>query len=363
MRTSLIKKYSLFLLLGTALLTLTNTEIDYKEMLASNTAISDLYSDIKDLINESNDGWTADIKVAFNFTKDKLKELFSTFMTNQFDSITSTVNSKDTLNAIPEESVDLFDLSEKYHSCQINVLMDQGRCSSDWAIIPVSIIKDKLCMNKGIVVSVSAQDVLECTNPDANGCTKGHPLLALNYIKNFGVVTGGTFLSNEGCKNYKFYDCHHIQGIFSNLCLNQTISTSCSNVCDNGNQSQYIEKINISNYNIVIGGEESIKREIYNNGPVIAIISVFQDLLLYVDGVYSFKWGSQLGFATVKIIGWGKMNGLNYWKVVFPWGETFGKNGVAYILRGIDMLNIESVIYSVYPQTQVASTSTSTTTN
>ncbi len=49
---------------------------------------------------------------------------------------------------------------------------------------------------------------------------------------------------------------------------------------------------------------------------VIAIMSVYKDLFLYQDGVYSksqFSGATPLGHHSVKIMGWGQENGIPYW--------------------------------------------------
>jgi len=45
------------------------------------------------------------------------------------------------------------------------------------------------------------------------------------------------------------------------------------------------ENFKITDY-CVSSGEESIKREIYKKGPVVAVISVYKDFLVYKNGVY-----------------------------------------------------------------------------
>ena len=45
-------------------------------------------------------------------------------------------------------------------------------------------------------------------------------------------------------------------------------------------------------------------------------MTVYQDLFVYQDGVYSksqFSGNTPLGFHSVKIMGWGEENGIPYW--------------------------------------------------
>jgi len=42
----------------------------------------------------------------------------------------------------------------------------------------------------------------------------------------------------------------------------------------------------------VTGGEEGIKREILKNGPVVAVIPIYKDFLVYKSGVYVLLEGT-----------------------------------------------------------------------
>lgn len=54
----------------------------------------------------------------------------------------------------------------------------------------------------------------------------------------------------------------------------------------------------------LIEGEENIKKEIYNNGPVITDIDIYEDYLYYDSGVYEHCEGEYLGTQTVVLTGW-----------------------------------------------------------
>lgn len=45
------------------------------------------------------------------------------------------------------------------------------------------------------------------------------------------------------------------------------------------------EKVKIVDY-CVTSGEENIKREIVTKGPVVAVIPVYKDFLIYKEGIY-----------------------------------------------------------------------------
>ena len=78
-----------------------------------------------------------------------------------------------------------------------------------------------------------------------------------------------------------------------------------------------------------------IKREILQNGPVIAQMVVYTDFLTYKEGVYhrtedAFRFNGQ---HIVKIIGWDRQgDGHEFWLIENSFGEDWGENGYARIL-------------------------------
>lgn len=53
---------------------------------------------------------------------------------------------------------------------------------------------------------------------------------------------------------------------------------------------------------------QDIKRDIINRGPVVAIMQVYKDFLVYKDGVYQVLEGTPRfhGGHAIKIVGWGE---------------------------------------------------------
>jgi cathepsin B len=63
-------------------------------------------------------------------------------------------------------------------------------------------------------------------------------------------------------------------------------------------------------------------------GSVTAAFTVFEDFVTYESGVYQQMTGQDVGGHAVKIIGWGKENGIDYWLCVNCWNKTWGDEGV-----------------------------------
>ena len=91
-------------------------------------------------------------------------------------------------------------------------------------------------------------------------------------------------------------------------------------------------------------------REIVQNGPVVAQITPFTDLLAYKEGLYhrtgdSFKFNGQ---HIVKLIGWSKsMDGSTEWIMENSWGADWGENGYARVISSKGDLNLDQ--YAIAP--------------
>lgn len=101
---------------------------------------------------------------------------------------------------------------------------------------------------------------------------------------------------------------------------------------------------------------ESIKREIFKNGPVIGQMQPFTDFLAYKEGSYhktneAFKFNGQ---HIVKIVGWSSsIDGGDEWIIENTWGDSWGEKGYGKIIGGRGDTNIElfSLGASVVPYT------------
>ena len=89
---------------------------------------------------------------------------------------------------------------------------------------------------------------------------------------------------------------------------------------------------------------KSIQTEIYQNGPVEAAFTVYEDFLTYKSGVYQHMTGQVDGGHAIKIMGWGTENGTAYWLVANSWNEDWGDRGTFKIRRGTDECGIEDQV-------------------
>ncbi|KAJ7360179.1 hypothetical protein OS493_018171 [Desmophyllum pertusum] len=94
---------------------------------------------------------------------------------------------------------------------------------------------------------------------------------------------------------------------------------------------------------------EAIQTEIMTHGPVEAIFAVYQDFFSYRSGVYIHTSGSQVGIHAIKMLGWGQLQGIDFWICANSWGPNWGMSGFFYIRRGTNECGIESGVTAGIP--------------
>lgn len=95
----------------------------------------------------------------------------------------------------------------------------------------------------------------------------------------------------------------------------------------------------------VVQGPEEIKKEIIKNGPVVAPLTPYTDLLTYKEGTYfpsegAFKFNGQ---SVVKIVGWEKSPNGEVWIIENSWGTQWGDHGYAKVMAGHRDLGLDFI--------------------
>jgi cathepsin B len=225
-------------------------------------------------------------------------------------------------NTCPPSEIDVpesFNLREKYNQCFTMPLFNMGNCTASWAIATASSLSDRFCMSNPAEykdVFLSPQNLLSCDTMQ-QGCKGGDMSTAWRYVQQEGLVT-------ELCFPWQADD-----------------SVSCTEKCTG--EAHY----KVSSYCLIQSEDpsrrdEAIRREVFANGPVVAIIWLYDDFLVYRRGFYKPMPTStpitdsrrQIVMHAVKIVGWGHHQGKRYWIIENSWGEDWGENGLAKIVAG-----------------------------
>uniref|UniRef100_A0A2K5PX97 Cathepsin S n=1 Tax=Cebus imitator TaxID=2715852 RepID=A0A2K5PX97_CEBIM len=187
----------------------------------------------------------------------------------------------------------------------MNHLGDMGSCGSCWAFSAVGALEAQLKLKTGKLVSLSAQNLVDCSEKYGNkGCNGGFMTEAFQYIiDNKGI-------DSEASYPYKATDqkCQYDSKYRAATC------------------SKYTE--------LPYGREDVLKEAVANKGPVcVGVDASHPSFFLYRSGVYYDPACTQKVNHGVLVIGYGDLNGKEYWLVKNSWGSNFGEQGYIRMAR------------------------------
>lgn len=200
---------------------------------------------------------------------------------------------------------------------------------------------------------MSVEDTTSCctgsTCSYSMGCNGGQQGGAWNWFVEKGVSSGGDWEDNgEGstCKPYSMQSCaHHVDPSGDMAAcedLEMYSTPKCTSDCSEGTyEKTYADDKHFAKSVFSIQGEDNIRREIFENGPISVAMSVYEDFESYSSGVYQHVTGKYLGGHAIKMIGWGIDDGVKFWICTNSWNDSWGEYGTFRILRGSNECGIE----------------------
>jgi len=202
-----------------------------------------------------------------------------------------------------------YDYRVSHRECP-HTIVDQGTMGSAVLIVASKILADRFCLANKQNLDLSANYMGVC-------CLDCARLLlnAFRFLEAPGTVTHACFGRN----------------------------TTCLTKCIDGSAMKFYKAKSFRKE----GNVPTIQTEIYENGPVAATMSIYQDFLTYAGGVYEHKSGSFIGEHAVTIMGWGYHNTTNFWIGANTWGPNWGEDGFFRI--AFHTADLESFVYSVTP--------------
>jgi len=193
----------------------------------------------------------------------------------------------------------------------VTPIKNQGQCGSCWAFSAVAGIEGQHALKTGKLVSLSEQNLVDCSGPEGNmGCNGGLMDQAFLYVeKNKGIDT-------ETAYPYKAED---------EQCVYQAKSVGAK----------------VTGYTDVKSGDEtSLQSAVATTGPIsVAIDASSFTFQFYSTGVYDDKQcGNQPGNLDhgVTAVGYGTQDGTPYWLVKNSWDTTWGQKGYILMSRNKD---------------------------
>ncbi|XP_060520829.1 uncharacterized protein LOC132698652 [Cylas formicarius] len=268
------------------------------------------------------------------------------------DSIKRVDKVDDASESVPES----FDARDAWPECVefIGQIRDQSACGACWAFAAAEAMSDRLCIHSNGTVRkyISAEDLSSCCDYCGDGCNGGIPYNAWAYWEDSGIVSGGLYQSNQGCKDFSLAPCEHHSGTDSKVSCEDLTgynTPECVRSCYD-TSIDYESDLTYGQEPIFLWDEKQIQLEIYKNGPVEAGFTVFEDFLSYKSGIYQPTTEKMVGGHAVKIIGWGEEDGVKYWLIVNSWNSDWGTDGYVKFIRGEDSCGIESEVTAALPR-------------
>ena len=267
----------------------------------------------------------------------------------------------------------------------------QGGCVADWAIAITKVIRVNYCANNKAMaaLSLSWQDLMcgctACLASQTFPCAGGSVSSGLNYVKTTGIVGGGAagysattkvdFSGFTGaptgfgyCYDYFAKACYLSAQTTTCPQVYYNHTTACPATCPEGDmkgkkvtdlRAANLKSAFLTDYS-AIKGLTDIQKAAAGTQAIIGYMTVYEDLLSFTGtGVYIHTVGQSLGMYAVVILGYGTLNGVDYWDVLAPFGKDINGGNHFKVLKGSNHCNIEELGYTVTPNTKYQKSSLS----
>lgn len=244
-----------------------------------------LSDDFINIINKKQTTWIAGRNFADNVSMNYIKRLMGVLPNSKLHRLPPKIHELGDVE-IPEE----FDSRKEWSFCPtLQEIRDQGSCGSCWAFGAVEAMSDRVCIHsKGKVhFRFSAEHLVSCCVLCGMGCNGGFPGQAWRYWVHNGIVSGGSYGSNQGCQPYEIAPCeHHVNGTRP-ACEEGGSTPKCHKQCEDGYRVPFKKDLHFGKDSYSISSEPAqIQQEIMTNGPVEGAFTVYSDLLQYKDGKF-----------------------------------------------------------------------------
>ena len=199
----------------------------------------------------------------------------------------------------------------------VGPVQDQGACGSCWAFSAVANLEGLYAQNKGTVIDLSEQMLIDCDYYDS-GCGGGLMENAFIYLAEVGGIMAELDYPYEGYQG----DCKIDTSKFVDMKITGYNALCEFEPCDEGDMKDWL----------------------YETGPLSVALNA-DPLMWYDSGIIDDDScdPSALDHG-VTLVGYGTDGGVDYWLVKNSWGSGWGESGYFRIVRGKGMCGINTYI-------------------
>jgi len=219
-----------------------------------------------------------------------------------------------TLHAAPEDVSALPDSIDWVAKGGVTDVKDQGQCGSCWSFSTTGALEGAYFVKYGKLKSYSEQHFVDCDNPKNGGSDLGCNGGLMDNAFEWAKKNKGVCLESE----YPY-----VSG-----------GTKKAGTCDESKCTKQAD-IAPNSYTDVATNSDSALMSALAKQPVAVAIQADQSAFqLYKSGVFTASCGANLDHG-VLAVGYGTLNGVDYYKVKNSWGKSWGDNGYILLQRGV----------------------------
>jgi len=207
----------------------------------------------------------------------------------------------------PMPEFDLGDLPDEVDWIKkgaVTPVKNQGACGSCWAFSTTGSLEGAYFVKYGKLVSFSEQELVSCDQIDA-GCNGGLMDQAFEFVEKNGLCREQDYTYESG----------------------SGMNAACERTCAPVEHSQ------VTTYVDVPSNERALMAAVAQQPVSVAIEADQLAFQHYKSGVLTTGCGTNLDHG-VLVVGYGTLDGQDYWKVKNSWGPQWGSEGYLLIARG-----------------------------